>query len=208
MSDYGFPLWQADSIEEPGVKNTFRRAIESYEPYRIGLLSAHLEDRIVDINGERAISIDEMIEGVNTYLEGDPESREINLLLKTAQAAGLGNRKVGRHNYPTRLVVSDDYDDFAKKLASKYELPEKTSIAPESKVSSEGHPDNVTGDSVTIDSGAESKVDSGGKVANDGTAQIIAELRSNDLTLNIGLDISDKDDKEVMKIVNEIKSLA
>lgn len=208
LSDYGFPLWQADSMEEPGVKNTFRRAIESYEPYRIGLLSAHVEDRVEDINGERVISRDEMIDAVNTYVEGEADSREINLLLKTAQAAGLGKRKVGRHDYPTRLVLSDDYDDFVKELADKYELPEKTSIDPELEGTSEEESADVTGGSVTKEGGAEAKVDRDDKVADDGTAQIIAELRSNDLTLNIGIDVSDKDDQEVMRIINEIKKFA
>jgi len=50
------------------------------------------------------------------------EDREVNVLIKTARAAGLGEYKAGRRGYQTGLALSDEYETYAVDLAERYPL--------------------------------------------------------------------------------------
>lgn len=205
----GQPLHYADSMEESGVRNAFQRAIESYEPYRNGLLASFEKDCIEESDGERWLSKDDLQDEVDKYIDTGAESREINLFLKTAAAAGLGERKVGRRGFPTRLVVNSEFDDFMDDLSNRYTLPEpvkspKTSGSEENKSIKET---SINTDKESLDGGAVETDTADTQEMDSSTEAIVAKLRSSDLTLEIGLDISGKDDEEVLQIINKIESL-
>lgn len=209
LGGLGQPLHYADSMEESGVKNAFQRAISSYDPYRNGLLSVYEKERFEESDGERYVSKDALSEEVNKYVEGSVESREINLLLKTAAAAGLGVRKVGRRGFPTRLVTNSEFNNYMGELAGQYTLPSPVkSTETVSKEQNESVEDGSTNvDEETLEGGADVTDTSSTDNIGGNTGSIIAKLRSSDLTLEIGIDISDKNDEEVLQIINQIESL-
>jgi|GEM_PF-6078453 len=209
LGGLGQPLHYADSMEESGVKNAFQRAISSYDPYRNGLLSIHEEGRVEESDGERWVSKDALTEEVNKFVEGSVESREINLLLKTAAAAGLGVRKVGRRGFPTRIVINSEFDNFVEELTDQYTLPTPVESTEEGgKEQRESVEDGSTNvDEETLEGGAKVTDTSPSHNVEGSTKSIIAKMRSSDLTLEIGIDISDKNDEEVLQIINQIESL-
>ena len=205
----GTPLHYADSIEESGVKNAFKRALESYEPYRNGLISIYDSGETVESDGQEFIVIDDLKDAVNRHIEEQATNREINLLLKTAEAAGLGERKVGRRGYPTRLIISSEFETFAQNLIEQYGVPEPISGSETEETDSqesEEESDVISADGSLNSSHGET--DTGGDIEESSTESIIAKLRTNDVTLEIGVDISDKEDKEVLEIINQIESMS
>lgn len=210
LGGLGTPLHYADSIEEAGVKNAFKRAIESYEPYRKGLVAMYDGDQIQESEGQEFITIDDLKDTVNRHTEGEASNREINLLIKTAEAAGLGKRKVGRRGYPTRLIISSEFGTFVQSLLEDYGVPEPVSsaISEESEEESDADGSGVMSAGENIDSGR-GETDTGSDIEGQtNTEAIVAKLRSNDITLEIGVDITGKEDKEVLNIINEIEKMS
>lgn len=210
LGSLGTPLHYADSMDESGVRNAFKRAIESYEPYRNGLVAVYDTGQIQESEGQKAIVIDDLKDAVNRHIEGQASNREINLLLKTAEAAGLGERKVGRRGYQTRLILSSEFEAFAQDLLEQYGAPEPIS-SPESE-EKDGQKNKEDTDVISADESVDSghgETDTGGGIEDtDGTESIIAKLRTNDITLEIGVDITGKEDKEVLDIINKIEGMS
>jgi hypothetical protein len=210
MDDLGWALHYADDIEESGVKNSFQKAIEQCEPYRNALLASYHEGSIEETDEGNVLKRDTVNEKISKYHEGEVNNRAVNVFLRTAQYAGLGNRKVGRRGYQTRLVCSPKFDEFVEELAEKYELPEPVS-GPETEDTTEHSSDeekSVMLDNETVDSGDNETVSGGDKELDDATRGIIAELRNDDVTIQIDIDISEKSDEEVLKTVNKIRNIA
>lgn len=210
MDDLGWGLHYADDIEEASVKNSFQKAIEQYEPYRNALLGSYQGSGIEETEEETVLKRDTVREQMNKYLEGEVDNRAVNVFLRTAQYAGLGTRKVGRRGYQTRLVCSSKFDAFTEELAENYELPEPVS-APDTEDIGDSTGEEETKvmlDSETVDNG-DVETDSGGdKEIDDATRGIIAELRNDDVTIQIDIDISEKSDEEVLETVNKIRNIA
>ena len=210
LGDLGHALRYADSIEESGVQNAFKRGIEMYAPYRNGFLSIVKEEQFVDSDGERWVTIDDLSEAVSTYFGHSVQSREINLLLKTAEAAGLGTRTVGRRGFPTRLVINSEFDTFASSLVESYELPEPTEV---NEDSSEHGSDSEKPSAESLEQSEQDKDDkleeeSQPESPENETASILAKLRSENVTLEVSVDISDKTDEEIFSIIDEIEHIA
>lgn len=210
MDDLGWSLRYADDIKEASVKNSFKEAIKQYEPYRNALLSSYQNNVIGETEEGTVLRRDTVREQMNKYLEDKVNNRAVNVFLRTAQYAGLGTRKVGRRGYQTRLVCSSEFDAFTEKLAEYYELPEPVS-APDTEDMDDSTGEEETKvmlDSETVDNG-NVETDSGGdKEIDDATQGIIAELRNDDVTIQINIDISEKSDKEVLETVNKIRNIA
>jgi hypothetical protein len=119
---------------QESVHDIFQEAIESYRPYREAIAGAYASDKIDDVNDVRAVTQDSFREELQKSVRAEVEDREVNVLIKTAQAAGLGEYKAGRRGYQTRLTLSDEYEPYATALAEHYPLPsdEETEEEPES----------------------------------------------------------------------------
>lgn len=210
LGNLGHALHYSDSMEESGVRNAFRRGLETYAPYRNGLLSMVVEDQIQESDGERWLTRDDLTEAVSTHIGKTVSDREINLLLKTTDAAGLGTRKVGRRGYPTRLVINSEFDTFASSLIESYELPESTEVAAEPpehdselEKPATGWPEEPKQDG---DDDIEDKPRT--ESLENETASLLAKLRSENVTLEIAVDINEKTDQEILSIIDEIKHIA
>jgi hypothetical protein len=210
LGNLGHALRYADSIEESGVQNAFKRAIETYAPYRNGILSIVNEEQFEESDGERWITIDDLSDAVSTYFGPPVQNREINLLLRTAQAAGLGTRTVGRRGYPTRLVINSEFDTFASSLVETYELPEPTEAIeepPEHDLDTE-EPTAESTEGPEQNEHEESDDEPMTEPSQNETASLLAKLRSENVTLEIAVDISGKTDQEILSIIDEIQHIA
>lgn len=210
MDDLGWGLHYADNIEEGSVKNSFKKAIKQYEPYRNALLGSYNEDVIEETDEGTVLKRDTAKEQINKYHEGEVNNRAVNAFLRTAQRAGLGTRKVGRRGYQTRLVCASNFDAFVQDLAERYELPEPVSEPDTDDIaeSEEEHEQTVILDSETVNSGDNETDSSGDNKMDNSTRGIIAELRNDDVTIQIDIDISEKSDQEVLETVNKIRNIA
>jgi len=210
LGDLGHALRYADSIEESGVQNAFKRAIETYAPYRNGILSIVNEEQFEESDGERWITIDDLSDAVSTYFGPPVQNREINLLLKTAEAAGLGTRTVGRRGYPTRLVINSEFDTFASSLVETYELPEPTEAIEEPSEHNSDTEEATTEstEGPEQDGDDESDDESVTESSQSETASLLAKLRSENVTLEVAVDISEKTDQEILSIIDEIEHIA
>ena len=210
LGNLGHALRYADSIEESGVQNAFKRAIEMYAPYRNGFLSIVKEEKFEESDGERWITIDDLSNAVSTYFGLPVQNREINLLLKTAEAAGLGTRTVGRRGYPTRLVINSEFDTFASSLVDTYELPEPTEVIEEPSEHDSDSEEPTTGspEEPEQDGDSESEDELVTESPGNETASLLAKLRSENVTLEVAVDISNKTDQEILSIIDEIEHIA
>ena len=210
LGNLGHALRYADSIEESGVQNAFKRAIETYAPYRNGFLSIVEEEKFEESDGERWITIDDLSDAVSTYFGPPVQNREINLLLRTAEAAGLGTRTVGRRGYPTRLVINSEFDTFASSLVETYELPEPTEAIEEPSEHNSDTEEATTEstEGPEQDGDDESDDESVTESSQSETASLLAKLRSENVTLEVAVDISEKTDQEILSIIDEIEHIA
>ncbi|WP_281195739.1 hypothetical protein [Halorubrum sp. F4] len=210
LGDLGHALRYADSMEESGVQNAFKRAIEMYAPYRNGFLSIVQEEKFEESDGERWITIDDLSDAVSTYFAHPVQNREINLLLKTAEAAGLGTRTVGRRGYPTRLVINSKFDTFASSLVDSYELPEPTEVIeePGEHDSDSEEPTAEPTEEPEQDGDDEHTDEPVTESPENETASLLAKLRSENVTLEVAVDISEKTDQEILSIIDEIEHIA
>lgn len=210
MDDLGWPLHYADDIDESGVKNSFQKAIRQFEPYRNALLAIYEEDGIDETEEGKVIKRDTVKEKMNKYCVGEVDNRPVNVFLRTAQFAGLGERKVGRRGYQTRLILSPDFDSAVENIVSTYDLPAPVegSESVDSTDTEDSEGSQVTLEDETVNGGAIGTDSGGDKELGDATQGIIAELRNDDVTIQIDIDISGKSDEEVLQIINDIRGIA
>lgn len=208
LDSLGTPLHYADSMNESGVKNAFKKAIESYGPYRNGIMAVYDTGRIKESEEQKIITIEDLKNTVNQYVKPEVSNREINLLFKSIEAADLGERKVGRRGYQTRIILSPEFESFAQDLLEQHGVAEPVASTESDEIDSQNEEDTdvITGDK-TEDS-SHSKTDTRGSIEDTGsTESIIAKLRRNDITLEIGVDITGKKDEEVLNIINKIEKM-
>lgn len=187
-TDRGSGISYSENIEDKPVQTAFREAIEYYEPYRDTLLRIHAGNLVDPVNGNPAIKQSVFKEKAEASTGGDHSDREINLLIKTAQAAGLGEFVTGRKGFETRLEVSDDYGEFIERIAEEYPTPE-----PEETVEEE---------STEVDDGTESDDVS----AEVDEMALKADGAGEKLKLKVEYDVTDKSENQIASLVKHIRS--
>jgi hypothetical protein len=115
---------------QEAVMDTFREAIEEYQPYREAIAGVYALDKIDDVKDVQAVTQDSFREELQKSVRAEVQDREVNVLIKTAQAAGLGDYKAGRRGYQTRLNVSEEFEPYAASLAESYPLPSEEEEEP------------------------------------------------------------------------------
>ncbi|MCJ0618475.1 hypothetical protein JZX76_02725 [Haloarcula hispanica] len=189
-TDRGSGISYSENIEEKPVQMAFREAIEYYEPYRDTLLRIHAGNLVEKINDNPAIKQSAFKEKAEASTGDDHSDREINLLIKTAQAAGLGKFVTGRKGFETRLEVSDDYGEFISELAEEYPTPE-----PEETVEEEGEQTEADDFAETDDVSAQ--VDE---------MTLKADGAGEKLKLKVEYDVTNKSEEQIASLVQHIRS--
>lgn len=174
------------AVGSDAAQEVFQEAIESYEPYRETFLRLHARDVVEDVNGNAAIKQNAFKAKAEASTGTEPSDRQINLLIKTAQAGGLGKFITGRKGFETRLEVSDEYQAFVDTLADNYPTPESENTVEES--STETVDDNIN-QSSSIDE----------IVLN--TDQLSGQLK-----LKVEYDVTNKSEEDITKLVQYVRS--
>jgi len=189
-TDRGSGISYSENIEDKPVQTAFREAIEYYEPYRDTLLRIHAGNLVEKINSNPAIKQSVFKEKAEASTGDEHTDREINLLIKTAQAAGLGEFVTGRKGFETRLEVSDDYGEFINELADEYPSPEPEETVEEEVESTEADAgDETDGVSAQVDEMA-LKADGAGEKLN----------------LKVEYDVTNKSEAQIASLVQHIRS--
>jgi hypothetical protein len=188
-TDRGSGISYSENIEDKPLQTAFREAIEFYEPYRDTILRIHARNKVEKINDNPAIKQSVFREKAEESTGDEHSDREINLLIKTAQAAGLGEFVTGRKGFETRLEVSDDYGEFINEIAEEYATPE-----PEETVEDE--------ESTEADAGDETK---------DVSAQVDeialkAAGAGEKLKLKVEYDVTNKSEAQIASLVQHSRS--
>jgi hypothetical protein len=189
-TDRGSGISYSENTEEKPVQAAFREAIEYYEPYRDTLLRIHAGNLVEKINDNPAIKQSVFREKAEASTGEEHSDREINLLIKTAQAAGLGKFVTGRKGFETRLEVSDDYGEFINELAEEYPAPE-----PEETVEEED-------ESTEADAGDETD-----EVSAEVDEMVLkADGAGEKLKLKVEYDVTNKSESQIASLVQHIRS--
>lgn len=167
--------------QEP-VESAFREAIEDYPPYRAAIAGAYAEGRITTVKDNRAIEQDEFREFLKRSTDNKVQDRKVNLLIKTAEAAGLGEYVTGRRGYSSRLVLNGEFEEFASRLAEQYSLPsdEKDSDSKKERTTAESNQESDPETSISLE-----------------------EVLTGNAKVTIEIDVSEMTDKE-RKVVFEL----
>ncbi|WP_132058301.1 hypothetical protein [Halorussus amylolyticus] len=181
----GSGISYSENIGDESVRKAFREAIEFYEPYRDTLLRIHAGDLVEKVNGNPAIKQSVFKEKAEASTGEEHTDREINLLIKTAQAAGLGKFITGRKGFETRLEVSDQHEKFISKLVDEYPTPE-----PEETV------EEGTRDTTTDVGGVSTEVDEMVLKADEAAGQ---------LKLKVEYDVTNKSEEQIAGLVQRIR---
>lgn len=176
-----------ESLDEKAVEDVFQEAIDSYEPYRNAFLRIHAEDLIEEVNGVSCIKQSAFKSGVKKSTGKDYSNREINLLIKTGQAAGLGEFITGRKGLETRLKLTERFEEFMQKLIEDYGVPESSG---ENKQSVDTKEKEVEEPDVTSD------------------IQTAIKAAAGELKLTVEVDIKDKSEDEIIQMVRDIRKSA
>lgn len=185
LADRGQVISYNESMEESAVQDVFREAIESYEPYREALLRVHNRDSVEEISGDPCILQSTFKESIQQSTGDTHSNREINLLIKTLEAAGFGEFITGRRGKETRLKVDGDIDEFLEHLANKYDIPEQEEKTEQTSSDNAGSRD--------LDESSKGRQLEGGDAPGE-------------LKLTVELDVSDKNEKEIARIIEQIRN--
>lgn len=187
-TERGSGISYSENIEEKPVQTAFREAIEYYKPYRDTLLRIHAGNLVEKINDNPAIKQSDLKQKAVASTGDEHSDREINLLIKTAQAAGLGKFVTGRKGFETRLKISDDYGEFINELAEKYSTPEPEETVEEEPTEVDAR-DKIGGVSAQVDEMA-LKADGAGET----------------LKLKVEYDVTNKNEAQIASLVQHIRS--
>jgi len=171
------------------VIESFREAIAEFQPYREALMRTYLEDQQTTIKDIPAIPQSVLKRNLSISTDNDVEDREVNVLIKTAEAASLGEYRAGRRGYETRLVISDGYGEYLDELVEQYDLPKEER---NSQLSDE----SVTGDENTVEQSKEEAED-----------LVDVDISSNQLQLSLEIPLQNKSPNEVAEIVKQIQDI-
>ncbi|QCC60325.1 hypothetical protein NP511_18425 [Natrinema thermotolerans] len=186
----GSGISYSENIDEKPVQTAFQEAIEFYEPYRDTLLRIHAGNLVEKINGNPAIKQSTFKEKAEASTGDEHTDREINLLIKTAQASGIGEFVTGRKGFETRLEVSDQYGAFIEELTEEYPTPE-----PEETVEEE---------STEADADAGSVADSVSAEVDE--MALKADGAGEKLKLKVEYDVTDRSETQIINLVQHIRS--
>lgn len=99
-------------------RTIFRDVIRESEFYK-RLLNI-MSDKLTEKNGEQYLSRDDVMKEIGINFDFGVGDRTLEsasgTFLRVMDAAGLGTYTRGHNNYPTRLVVNDEYTDFLKTI--------------------------------------------------------------------------------------------
>lgn len=181
----GSGLGYAGNIDSDSAQTVFREAIESYEPYRDTLVRLYAAESVEEVNGNPAIKQKSFKAKAEASTGEEPSDREINLLIKTAQAAGLGKFVTGRKGFETRLKVSEQYEEFLSELTEKYPIPE-----PEATIDdeTEGAIEEENNNSTNIDE-----------------IVLKADQSAESLKLKVEYDVTNKSENQIIRLVQHIR---
>lgn len=96
------------------VERAFRRGIEQYEPYRTVIETISTNEPLPEVLAKQSIKKEITQEALEDAIESTVTERAVLLLLKTLHHAGLGSFVHGRKGYPTRVEVTDDFDQYCR----------------------------------------------------------------------------------------------
>jgi DNA-nicking Smr family endonuclease len=107
-------------------------------------------------------------------------------------------------------VINSEFDTFASSLVETYELPEPTeSIEEPSEHGSDTEEPTVEStEGPEQDEDDESDDEPVTEPSQNETASLLAKLRSENVTLEVAVDISEKTDQEILSIIDEIQHIA
>lgn len=186
ITENGRVLGYSGDLDESSVREVFQDAIRAYEPYRMAFLWIQSEDLIEEVNGDPCIKQSTLSSAIEKTLDIEPSRREINLLIKTAAAAGLGEFITGRKGLETRLKASQETQPFMQKLIEDYGIPESLRAGTKSG---------------TDDDGANED-------SNDAAPANVPTLDDpEEITIKAEWDISDKTDEEIAALIRQIRAL-
>ncbi|GGM64487.1 hypothetical protein J2752_000418 [Halarchaeum rubridurum] len=161
------------------VEELFREAIEEFRPYREVLVQAHEGNATSEVMGDACVTQSAFREAADSVIDDEVKDREVNLLIKTAQAAGLGEYRTGKRGYETRLILSDDYAPFVESLTRK-------------------HPSPAAATGGTTDGERETVAETEDEVPGGSSD-------SSDVTITVEFDVGDRTSEEIATIVDEIR---
>jgi len=186
-TDRGSGISYSEHVDDKPVQTAFREAIEFYEPYRDTLQRIHAENLVEKIKDNPAVKQSVFKAKAEASTGDEHTDREINLLIKTAQAAGLGEFITGRKGFETRLEVSDQYGEFVNELAEEYPIPE-----PEETVEEESTETgrNVEADEVSV---------------NVDEMVLKADESAKHLKLKVEYDVTNKHKEQIASLVQRIR---
>ena len=96
------------------VERAFRRGIVQYEPYRTVIETICTNEPLPEVLAKQSITKEFTQEALEDAIESTVTERAVLLLLKTLHHAGLGSFVHGRKGYPTRVEVTDDFDQYCR----------------------------------------------------------------------------------------------
>lgn len=186
VTQNGHALGYSGSLDETSVEEMFGDAIDYYPPYREIFLWVSADEMVEEVRGEQCVNQSALEAAAKKATGGEQSRRELNLLIKTAQAAGLGDFVTGRKGLETRLKTSERFQEFMQRLIEDYGLPESD-------------PEEMQ----EQDDNASSK-----GVANDtaGSVQDITD-HTGDITITAEWSIDDMSEEEIGALVRRIREM-
>jgi hypothetical protein len=184
LTKFGYSLSGPTNFDDETVRGEFREAIERFDPYHETFLVAYDRGITEEVLGDEVLTQSALKEITSQLLDGTVENREINVLIKTAEAAGLGEYRAGKKGYESRLIISDRYGSFMTGLVEGYSIPE-TSESTAGKMREE---EPTTGE----------------KTSEEISVQEEPET-TEQLKLTVEFDVEDKDRDEIAEIVKRVR---
>ena len=185
VTENGHTLGLVESLGEGISRRVFREAIGAYKPYREAFLWIDADDLVEDVKGNLCVTQSSIQESFKKITKEEHSPRTINLFIKTARAAGLGEFVTGRKGLETRLETNEEFNEFMQKLIEEYERPASAG-------SEQAKPEKESGDG-NEDTSAKSAP--ANRVETEGL-KITAEW-----------DVSDKSDEEIANLISEIRRM-
>lgn len=186
LTNYGWSLSAHVEYEaNEAIKGEFRDAVERFEPYRQVLQVANERDTREVVLDSDVLTQSALKEIAAEIVVEEVENREVNVLIKTADAAGLGEFRAGKKGYESRLIIGDAFDAFVDEMSDKYELPE-----------------TVRNESKPTPSEAREMPN-----ASDGDVEVKnAESAPGQLKLTVEFDVDDKSSDDIVELVEKVRS--
>jgi len=172
--------YQSSFDDNDTVSDLFREGIEDFELYRDIFVRTHDSDSISEVIGDDCVTQSVFRDAAEAVIGEEVDDREINLLIKTADAAGLGEYRAGKRGYETRLILTDDYESFVARLSEEY-----------------------AASAVTVDRASETEQSD--QIQDENTGASDASSDTGSVTITVELEVGDRTGDEIAAIVDEIR---